>query len=187
VLRRLGKILTTPQPVQRDEAEAAACAFASELLAHTREELNKADSKAEVLLGVTGIGLGAVAGGLIAQSWSPLALSDSIEWLWWVGVGSALASLGCLVGAVYPRTGRSDIRYPKIIGYYADVVRFESVQALTRALLAAPRPDLRQISDQLHRLSGIVERKYHLIRWGFWLLAAAITSTITSVVLDRFL
>jgi hypothetical protein len=189
VLRRLGKALATPQPIsrERDEAEAAACAYATKLLTETREEVNKADAKAQVLLGVAGVGLGAVVGGVIAGSWSPFKLSNSVEWLWWTGTVTALAALACLAGAVYPRTGISDIKDPKIVAYHGDVMRFDSIQALANALMAASRPDLRRITDQVRRISRIAQRKYRLIRWGFWLLAAAVLSTISSVVLDLIL
>ncbi|WP_248959300.1 Pycsar system effector family protein [Sphaerisporangium perillae] len=171
----------------REEAEAVACAYAARLLADTREEVNRADAKAQVLLGVAGIGLGAVAGGIIAQSWSPFALSNSVEWLWWAGVAAALAALGCLSGAVYPRTGTSEAKDPRIIAYYGDVVRFGSVQALADAMIIASRPDLLRISDQVRRMSGIVHRKYRMIRWGFWLLCAAVLATVCSVVIDLVL
>ncbi|RCG27369.1 hypothetical protein DQ384_27120 [Sphaerisporangium album] len=171
----------------RKEAEAAAFAYAVKLLADTREETNKADAKAQVLLGVSGVGLGAVAGGLFAGDWSPASLSNAVEWLWWTGVAAALASLACLAGAVYPRTGMSDAKGAKVVAYYGDIVRFDSVPALATALIGAAKPDLRQISDQVHKMSHIVYRKYRLIRWGFWLLAAAIVSTITSVIIDQFL
>ncbi|GAA3826983.1 hypothetical protein GCM10022226_54810 [Sphaerisporangium flaviroseum] len=187
MLRRLGKALATHQPLSRIEAEAAARAYALRLLAETREEVNKADAKAQVLLGVAGVGLGAVVGGLIAGGWSPFRLANSVEWLWWAGTVTALGALACLAGAVYPRTGISHVKDPRIVAYYGDVMRFESVHTLANALVAASAPDLRRIADQVLRVSGIVDRKYRLIRWGFWLLSAAVLSTIASVVLDLIL
>lgn len=198
VLRRLGRALTVWRDergrqvergtqVERAEAETAAIAYAAKLLAETREEVNKADAKAQVLLGVAGVGLGAVAGGLIAGSWSPFTLPNSIEWLWWTGTAAAIAALACLAGAVYPRTGRSDVKDPKIVAYYGDVMRFDSAQALANALLIASRPDLRRISDQVRRMSGIVGRKYTLIRWGFWLLSGAVAATVIAVILGLIL
>ncbi|WP_214412204.1 Pycsar system effector family protein [Sphaerisporangium fuscum] len=184
MLRRLGRI---PRPEARAEAEAAAYAYATRLLAETREEVNKADAKAQVLLGIAGVGLGAVTGGLIAGSWTPFRLADSVEWLWWTGAVAALASLACLAGAVYPRTGVSEIGDPRTVAYYGDVVRLDSVQALVNALVRTARPDLRGVADQVRRLSRIVDRKYRLIRWGFWLLSAAVGSTIVSVLLDLVL
>jgi MFS family permease len=187
VLRRLGKALAGAAPAarqDRESAEAAAYAYATELLAEAREEVNKADAKAQVLLGVAGVGLGAVTGGLIAGSWSPFQLSNAVEWLWWSGAAAALAALACLAGAVYPRAGVSVVDDPKVVACYGDVVRFRSVQALANALLVAARPDLRRVADQVRRLSGIVHRKYRLIRWGFWLLSAAVVATVASVLLD---
>ncbi|MEV6985504.1 Pycsar system effector family protein [Sphaerisporangium sp. NPDC051017] len=187
MLRRLAKAPAPSASAVRKEAETTAYAYAAKLLVDIREEINRADAKAQVLLGVSGVGLGAVAGGLFAGDWAPARLSNAVEWLWWAGVTAALASLACLAGAVYPRTGAPTARDSKVIAYYGDIVRFESVPALASALIGAAKPDLRQISDQVHRLSRIAYRKYLLIRWGFWLLAAAVVSTIASVVIDHFL
>ncbi|MDH2429093.1 Pycsar system effector family protein [Sphaerisporangium sp. TRM90804] len=167
--------------------EGVAHAYAVRLLTETREEVNKADAKAQVLLGVVGIAIGAVAGGLAAGNWSPFDLANAVEWLWWAGAVAALASLACLGGAVYPRTGRSDVKDPEIVAYYGDVTRFRTLEALTDALLVASVPDLPRIADQVRRMSGIVDRKYRLIRWGFWLLSAAIAATVLPLVIDLVL
>ncbi|GII66268.1 hypothetical protein Skr01_63530 [Sphaerisporangium krabiense] len=171
----------------RGEAESAALAHAGRLMAEVRDEINRADAKAQVLLGVAGVGLGAVAGGLFAGDWSPYDLSNAVEWLWWTGVAAALGALACLSGAVYPRTGARRAAKPSIAAYYGDIARFESVRSLAAALLGGARPDLRQVSDQLRTLSRIAHRKYVFIRWGFWLLGAAVGCTVIAIVADQFL
>ncbi|GII78463.1 hypothetical protein Sru01_34450 [Sphaerisporangium rufum] len=182
MFRRSGRAPAEPAAARR---EAAALAHAVRLLAETREEVGRADAKAQVLLGVAGVGLGAVAGGLIAQSWSPFALADQVEWLWWAGLAAALASLGCLSGAVYPRRGRPGGGAASAIGYYGDALRFGSPQALAAALAAPAGSELHRACDQLLRVSHIVARKFRLIRWGFWLLVAGVVAGVGAVVLDR--
>lgn len=182
MLRQLTRALGPHRPVACPEEEAVA--YAKRLLSDARDEISKADGKAQVLLGIVGIAIGAVAGGLAAGGWSPFELSDTVEWLWWAGVAMALATLACLAGAVYPRLGGDRSQQRDVVEYFGDVVRYESGEALAAALLALRGQDLRRVSGQVRRVSQIVSRKYLLIRWGFWLLSGAILSTVTAVALD---
>ncbi|MFI6479339.1 Pycsar system effector family protein [Nonomuraea sp. NPDC050663] len=174
-LRRPG-----PDPAQLRQAQAVA--YGSKLLSEAREELNKADSKAQVLLGVVGIGLGAIAGGLLAGSWKPQDLADSVEWLWWAGVVAALASVGVLSGAVYPRLDRRN--NSGRIMYFHDVSHFRTVDDVTTALRQSAELDLERVTHQLLRLSRIATRKYRLIRWGFWLAVVAALASLSAVVIN---
>jgi hypothetical protein len=154
-------------------------------LQETREELNRADSKAQVLLGIVGIGLGAVTGGLLAGSWSPFRLSNAIEWLWWVGAAAALTSVVVLARAVYPRLDRR--KRSGTVMYYADVLHLESAAAVSSALMRSSTLDLERIADQLHRVSRIVGQKYRLIRWGSWLLLSGMVATASAFLIDSVL
>ncbi|MEW9553174.1 Pycsar system effector family protein [Nonomuraea sp. NPDC050783] len=172
-------------PDPRQLAEEDACAYGAQLLAEAREELNRADGKAQVLLGIVGIGLGAVAGGLLAGSWAPTRLADAVEWLWWLGAAAALASVIVLASAVYPRMDRR--KRGTAVMYFADVLRFDTAQDLSDALLASSTLDLERIADQLQRISRIIGRKFRLIRWGFWLLLGALASTVGAAVINLLL
>lgn len=169
---------------QEREREAQVYAHAVYLLTQAREELNKADAKAQVLLGVVGLGVGAVVGGLLAGSWSPFRLSPWIQWAWWLGAASAVAALVCLAGAVYPRTGPDKASDGRGISYFADVRRYHSAQAVADVLRRSPNHDLLRLAGQIKQISRIVTRKYQLIRWGFWLLLAAILLSITAVLVN---
>ncbi|WP_188194559.1 Pycsar system effector family protein [Nonomuraea sp. SYSU D8015] len=182
MFRRIAQALASTTQDQRQAAVDDACAYGIQLLAETRDELNRADAKAQVLLGVVGIGLGAVAGGLLAGSWSPFRLSNAIEWLWWAGTAAAVASVVVLARAVYPRFDRR--KRSDAVMYYADVLRFESAAALSSALMKSSRLDLERVADQLHRVSRIVGQKYRLIRWGFWLLLAGMAAAVSAALID---
>ncbi|WP_336217121.1 Pycsar system effector family protein [Nonomuraea sp. LPB2021202275-12-8] len=177
---KIARASTTPD--QQQTAENDACAYGAQLLQETREELNRDDTKAQVLLGIVGIGLGAVAGGLLAGSWSPSKLSNIIEWLWWTGAAAALASVVALARAVYPRLDRREQN--GAVMYYADVLRFKSAAAVSSALMRSSTLDLERIADQLHRVSQIVGQKYRLIRWGFWLLLTGMTATVSAALIN---
>ncbi|MEV0594863.1 Pycsar system effector family protein [Nonomuraea cavernae] len=155
------------------------------LLSEAREELNRADVKAQVLLGVAGIGLGAVAAGLLAGTWSPLTLHNAVEWLWWVGVGATLASVGALAGAVYPRLGRP--QRDGSLSFFGDVLRYSTSEEIATALVRSHEPDLVKISEQLLRISVIVGRKYRFIRWGCWLLLGGVVLALTALISDWLL
>ncbi|MFI7126815.1 Pycsar system effector family protein [Nonomuraea sp. NPDC050153] len=182
MFHKILRALTQTTPDQRHAAEDDACAYGTQLLTEAREELNRADTKAQVLLGIVGIGLGAVTGGLLAGSWSPLAMSNAVEWLWWAGAAAALASVVVLAGAVYPRLDRR--KGNSAVMYYADVLRLDSTVSVTSALMQSSTLDLERVADQLYRVSRIVGQKYRLIRWGFWLLLSGMTATVSAALIN---
>jgi hypothetical protein len=182
VFQKIVRALTHTAAEQRQTDEDDAYAYGTQLLSEAREELNRADAKAQVLLGIVGIGLGAVAGGLLAGSWSPFALSNAVEWLWWAGAAAALASVVMLAGAVYPRLDRR-----KVCGaamYYADILHFDSPATVASALMRSSALDLERVADQLYRVSHIVGQKYRLIRWGFWLLLGGMAAAVSAALID---
>src|SRR5690242_8638023 len=80
--------------------------YLADLLKDTREELARADSKAALLLAGTGVVVGAVLAGLLGGRWTPFSLDNRVEWIWWLGVGSAAAGIFSIAAAVYPRIHR---------------------------------------------------------------------------------
>ena len=66
--------------------------YAGELLAETREEIVRADTKAAILFTAFGIVVAAVLAGLIAGNWGPDELDRGAAVVFWVGSGSALVS-----------------------------------------------------------------------------------------------
>ncbi|MFI6899698.1 Pycsar system effector family protein [Nonomuraea sp. NPDC050394] len=170
-------IVPVPPPQDHDKQ---ARIHGVQLLAEAREELNRADTKAQVLLGVAGLGIGAVAGGLLAGSWSPLKLHVGLQWLWWVGAVCALGALCCLAGAVYPRITKRALG----IGYFGDLGRYGSAAEIADALRSRISGDLTELADQIFAVSVIVIRKYLLIRWGFWLMLVSIGSIVGAAVIQ---
>ncbi|MEV4173806.1 Pycsar system effector family protein [Nonomuraea sp. NPDC049709] len=120
------------------------------------------------------------------RHWRPprgeLALSNAVEWLWWVGAAAALASVVVLAGAVYPRLDRREVYGAAM--YYADIVHLDSPATVTSALMRSSESDLERVADQLYRVSHIVGRKYRLIRWGFWLLLGGMAATVSAALIN---
>jgi len=141
------------------------------LLRETREELVRADGKAQILFAVSGVVIGVVLSGTLAGDWSPVDLSSLARVFWWIGVGSAAVGLAALVVGIWPRL------IPAAAGrvtYFEDVRGYESGGALIPHLNAeATRRD--RDAEQLWRLSKIAHRKYLAVQVAVGALAAAAT------------
>ena len=159
--------------------------YATELLSDTREELTRADSKAQLLLAATGVAVGALLAGFIRDGWQPSELDDRVEWLWWLGVVAAGVGITSLGSAVYPRTRRRrGESVATSVGYYADVVTFAGATELRAAIAAAAGDAGSWNANQLLQVSRIVATKYRLIRVGMWSLAIAGLSTAAATLLN---
>jgi hypothetical protein len=174
VLRWITKTFTS------QDHEAQAHARGTQLLGEAREELIRADVKAQVFLGVAGVGIGTVTGGILAGSWSPSKLHTSLQWIWWVGAVCALTALFCLSSAVYPRITKRALG----ISYFGDAGRYRSASEIADALRSRNGDDIVAVSEQIRSISAIVVRKYLLVRWGFWLLLVSIGSTVGSAAIQ---
>lgn len=168
-------------------AESATELYAATLLAEVREEVDRADGKAQTGLAAAGVAIGALLAGLTAGRWSPLKLSTSVQWLWWVGVAAAACGLWCLASAVYPRERSRESGNSGIVAYFGDAVRFESATQLAEALSLSATAGLVRLADQIRRVSMIVDRKYRLVCAGMWLMFAAAACCSASLIVDILL
>jgi MFS family permease len=150
----------------------------------TREELAKADAKATTLTSIVGLILGALLAGAIAGDFSPQQFSNRVEWLFWTGVGLALAAEIALCSAIFPRIESMESR--EALLYFGHVAQFETRERFRSALLNADT-EFERLTDQVYVLSKTVVRKYGLIRLGLFLLAAGVLFCMTSPLLDHYL
>lgn len=140
------------------------------LLSETREELAKADAKAQILLAASGVIIGVVLGGAISGDWSPGDLEPHAEVIWWIGVASAALGIGALSFSIFPRLLESDASR---ITYFEDVRHVKDLAGLVVALnKEAERGD--RDAQQLFRLSEVVHRKYWAIQWAIRAFAVAV-------------
>ena len=158
--------------------------YLADLLKDTREELARADSKAALLLAGTGVVVGAVLAGLLGGRWTPFSLDNRVEWIWWLGVGSAAAGIFSIAAAVYPRIHRPNFLHPPPIpSYFGDVVAYRDIQMFRQAVDQAPSRQERLI-DQTFTVSRIVQRKYVLLRRGLRFLLLAILACTTAILIN---
>src|SRR5215218_5820877 len=106
--------------------------YVAELLAETREEISRADTKAAILFTAFGIAVAAVLGGLIAGDWNPKDLGRGATVVFWVGGGSAYFSFLALGYALWPRIRHEQAKRPA--SYYRQIHKFDDLPALRKAL-----------------------------------------------------
>jgi hypothetical protein len=86
------------QPEEKAEgSESEPSTLVSQLLRDSREELNRADSKAQILLGVFGIVYGVLLAAVVAGDWAPNHLCDGAEVVWWAGAVLLTGGLSLLM------------------------------------------------------------------------------------------
>jgi Family of unknown function (DUF5706) len=169
--------------MKQQEAFPGVTAYAERVLAWGREELNRADTKASILLAGSVAVVAAVIAGVIAGGWLPTMLTDWREPLWWTGTAAAIVAILLLAAAIYPRTKRRDGR-SSVIAYYGDVVGLTDRTELLIALERSARRDVDRLIDQIYQVSRIVKRKYRLLALGMWSILVSAAGCCLSVLLE---
>jgi len=161
--------------------------YAASLLSGAREEIDRADAKASILLAASGVAAGALVAGLTAGTWTPLKLQVATQWIWWLGVAESAVGIGCLALAVYPRERKNDSGVPRTVLYYGDVLAYRTTAQLVTALNRSAETKIERIADQLRHVSWIVDHKYRLIRWGMRALFLAAVTIAAALVINLIL
>jgi hypothetical protein len=147
--------------------------YAAQLLAETREEVVRADTKAAILFTTFGIAVAAVLAGLIAGDWSPKDLDRGATVVFWVGSSSAFLSFLALGSALWPCIRHKKADHPA--SYYLQIHKYDDLDALRTALKRGAESGDRTV-EQLKVISDIAWRKYVGIRvamllYGFGIAA----------------
>jgi hypothetical protein len=174
-----------PAPVA--DAPSEPSALVSRLLRDSREELNRADSKAQILFGVFGIAYGVLLAAVVAGDWAPRNLCDGAEVVWWAGAALFTGGLACLMWVVWPRiahaAGREKLAFFAHAAAYKTLPEFKQAVAARERELGADAVREREM-DQAWNVSRIVTDKYKRIRWAMALLAAGSVGLLIAVVAD---
>lgn len=158
---------TTPDPATGDALRA----YAGQLLAETREELTRADSKAATLFAGVGVVVAVVVG---AVAGSDVEVSK-LDTCWKVTITSSalLQSLGLtkLGMALRPKTTKP-LKGP--LHYYGDVKSYldshgqPDARALRAAAAAVAADPAARDLEQFTVLAGVVDTKFRRIKVGLW-------------------
>lgn len=153
------------------------------LLAATREELVRADTKASILLAASGVVLGALFAALLAGDWSPSVLDNRVEWIWWLAVLMAASGVIALAMAVYPKTISRKQRPISTLTYFGDVGSLTTAGVKNR-IQAMIDTNGSLEADQIVQIAPIVVQKYAYIKFSFWAFAFASALAVVSVILN---
>lgn len=145
----------------------AESALARCLLDETRDEITRVDAKASILLAGAAALNAVVLASALSDGKRVSRLSNSIEWIAWLGEAWLVGATACLLAVIWPHLTPPRSTHPQ---YFADFATFGSAERL-REELAATDPTLRDI-EQLRVLSAAVTRKYR------WLKRALLGLTI---------
>jgi len=157
VLRRSSRAVPGWLPVTEIEN------FVEGLLNETRDEISRADTKANILLALAGVAVAALAAGLISADLTLDGEPGLVQALASVAIVMLSAGVLLLAWAVLPRIGRPTkgrARYFMDHAQYDDVADFRA--AVHREAQNVDERHLRQLLD----LSKIVRRKYRLTQIG---------------------
>ena len=170
--------------------------YPDQLLLETREELVRADGKASILFGASGVAAGVLLGAVVAGDWSPSRFDHGLaEAVWWTGMAVLALSIVLLGMAVLPRVRHGEGR--ERLYYFGHVVQYRPKTILgfpARGLSPTTEfmRDLEQspdgvgrTGDQIWVISGLVHAKYRFIRLALMSQAVGLALVLVAAVLDR--
>ncbi|MFF8095375.1 Pycsar system effector family protein [Streptomyces sp. NPDC016675] len=141
------------------------------LLSETREELAKADQKANLLLAALGVAAAALVGAFASAKISPIEFDPAAQWIFWTGCGTASLALVFLGMAVYPYpgTGKQGRMY-----YFGDIQANDGLTESEILRLIQMANHAERNIQQFSVLARSVTRKYKRIRFGMFFSGAAL-------------
>jgi len=156
---------------------------AEQMLVEARDDIKHADQKASVLLAALGIGFAAIIGGQLSAEWDSNSLTGGAQIVFWIGVGSAIASVGASALAVWPRYQLDDSPLYGVT-YWGHIAAFKRLTDLEEVLDAQDGPNERRTRHQLWRVSQLVLKKYRYVRLSliFGALAGVLLGLATVVI-----
>jgi hypothetical protein len=173
------------------------------LLSETREELQRADAKASILLAATGIAFSALLAAAGAGTWTPEKLQHGDARLAvWCSLALGLVGIGVLGSAVKPRFQARAMDREKL-HYFGNVRAFwptfwplgDRKQRLEDGRLAFETALKKastnanyeaRLDDQIWFLGRIAFRKYRLVTISMWVFAISIGLAVAGLLLERF-
>lgn len=147
--------------------DARVSVLASQLLAESRSELERADGKAATLLSFLGLFVGVVLAGMIAGQWGPNALNGCWSTIWWIGVFFIAVAVALLGAAVWPRTKKTRLSESEgCVTYFGDVDPTWNMEKLGDALALTCSSLPNRDGEQLLTIAKVAQLKYRLVRWA---------------------
>ncbi|MFF9724122.1 Pycsar system effector family protein [Streptomyces gardneri] len=150
----------------------------------TREELVKADQKANLLLAAMGVAVAALVGAFASAKVNPICFPVLGQVLFWIGCALAILALGAFARAVFPNLGSGEAGR---MHYFGDVVENDASVSVVVDLVSRVNIAHRDI-QQFTVLAKSVLDKYKNIRRGIVCAVIAVpllfAGSLLGVVLD---
>ncbi|MFD5317907.1 Pycsar system effector family protein [Streptomyces sp. NPDC127098] len=166
-----------PRPTRRPFPEA----LAERLLGEIRVEINRADSKASVLVAGLGVAVALFGGAAAGGDWSPGSLAPAGRILWWLGAVACVASLAALLLAVTPRYGGPRWSPGDPLTYFGDIDRARGTGRLREALETTAETAELRLLHALTVNSHIAAIKLRWVRVGLATFATGATALATAL------
>lgn len=178
--------------------------FAEILLDEGREELNRADGKASILLASSGVIFSVLISAGMQGEWTPRKLGDHpvTEWAFWLGLAFGCVGIVLLAWSLLPRIKHVGDRGQ--LAYFGHVVLFRekryilrksmraahsarAKQELKRAITDASTSSFDRTVDQVWNVSNIVHKKYWRIRYSLLSYAMSAALCLGAVITNQLL
>lgn len=156
-------------------------ALAAAMLAEVRDEIDRADQKASLLIGSLGIAFTILLSGMIGGDWTPGTLSPFGATVWVLGVVAAGASVVAAAAAVWPRLSRGP--GPGAITYWGQIRGLGTPADVEKALTERGVHPPERTFQQLLVLSSVVQRKYRAIRLSMTLAGVGVALIVVGFLL----
>lgn len=145
--------------------------FVEGLLDESREEVNRADSKANILLAAIGVSGAAIGGAFLTGNATLSGAPAVVQALAAGGAFTYVAAVALLGLAVYPRLGEAT---KGRAAYFMDHAQYDDVDELREALEIEAKDPLGRHAGQLLALARVVRTKYRFTRAGETAAAASL-------------
>lgn len=154
-------------------------ALSQAILSETREELGKADQKANLLLAALGVATAAIIGAFASAKVNPLRFDVVAQCLFWSGCATVAVAFISLGMAVFPYLGTGKIGR---MYYFGDVAANEGSEDRILSLIKSANHSERNV-QQIVVLATSVVRKYRRIRRGIIVSGASLVLLFTGTLL----
>jgi hypothetical protein len=172
--------LARDETVESADLKGARGELVEALLLESREELERIDLKASILLSVCSLALAALVHAAAYLHWDPRELVG-FQWFLWAGMAIGGAALVALAAAVWPKLGHNEGE----ITYFGHVAQFKELEKLNSALdqeVEANPSHADHAAKRLLAMGRIIYDKYRYIRWGMVLFGVSMLLCVVAVV-----
>lgn len=153
--------------------------YAHQVFAHLGDELDRAESKAAILLAGLGVVVGVLLTSIVERDYR--INFGAVELVSALAVILLLSAVACFGLAIYPRLYGSKRITPDKSYYFGDFASADGPGAKIALLPSSAVEDVEALSDSIAQISRILVRKYEYIRVGMVCTLGSLVFSILAV------